>query len=189
MHARQVGVLLSVSLAGMVGAGCETTARLASQREPDPPARTLAAAKDEAPPGLEPQNAATAAMEAEVLERINRVRQKEGLKPLRTQATLTRLARAFSRKMAVENFFSHDAPSGESFEDRIRGAHLEFARIGENIYKSYNTPRPAESAVQAWMKSPGHRHNILTAEFTETGIGVWKAGKTLYFTQDFIRPR
>ncbi|HMJ97666.1 MAG TPA: CAP domain-containing protein, partial [Thermoleophilaceae bacterium] len=26
--------------------------------------------------------------------------------------------------------------------------------------------------VKAWMKSPGHRENILRPEFTEVGVGV-----------------
>lgn len=130
-----------------------------------------------------------AALETEVLNRINQIRQENGLKPLRVSRPLTSIARGFSRQMAVGNFFSHEAPSGETFEDRIRSAGLGFTRIGENIYKSYNLSKPAEGAVKAWMNSAGHRHNILTPEYTETGIGVWKTGKTLYFTQDFIRPR
>lgn len=137
----------------------------------------------------EPQSAATAEMEAEVLSRINQIRQDEGLQPLRVNRPLAAVARGFSRQMAVENFFSHDSPSGETFEDRIRNARLEFARIGENIYKCNNLPKPAEGSVKAWMNSSGHRKNVLTAEYTETGIGVWKVGKSYYFTQDFIRPR
>lgn len=137
----------------------------------------------------EPQSAATAALEEEVLTRINQIRQDEGLKPLRMYRPLAAIARGFSRQMAVENFFSHDSPDGETFEDRIRNARLDFSRIGENIYKCNNLPKPAESAVKAWINSPGHRKNVLTEEYAETGIGVWKVGKSYYFTQDFIRLR
>jgi uncharacterized protein YkwD len=183
---------------GMVGVGAlvvgcaltgsesraERAPRSEAAEEATAPRRTPSAALPD-----EPQSAATAEMEDEVLARINQIRQGEGLKPLRINRPLAAVARGFSRQMAVENFFSHDAPSGETFEDRIRNARLEFFRIGENIYKCNNLPKPAESAVKAWINSPGHRKNVLTAEYTETGIGVWKVGKNYYFTQDFIRPR
>ena len=166
------------------------TAVRAERKETARPAATAPTARaEDATASDQPQNAAMAALETEVLNRINQIRQEKGLRPLRVSRPLTSIARGFSRQMAVGSFFSHEAPSGETFEDRVRSAGLGFTRIGENIYKSYNLPRPAEGAVKAWMNSAGHRHNILTPEYTETGIGVWKSDKTLYFTQDFIRPR
>jgi len=185
MHLVKVrAVLLTALAAGWLLTGCESVAELSSQ----PKAAERSSGQ---PPMLpaEPQSATTAMLEEDVLARVNQIRQDEGLKPLRVNRPLTAIARGFSRQMAVENFFSHEAPSGETLEDRIRDARLDFARIGENIYKCTNLPNPAASAVKAWMNSPGHRHNVLTAEYSETGIGVWKQGKTYYFTQDFIRPR
>lgn len=48
----------------------------------------------------------------------------------------------------------------------------------------------AEIAVDSWMKSPGHRKNILTPDFNRIGVGV-AAGKynrlpALYMTQNFL---
>ncbi|HTY56376.1 MAG TPA: CAP domain-containing protein, partial [Candidatus Binataceae bacterium] len=60
----------------------------------------------------------------------------------------------------------------------------------ENIYME-GSPDPSEMpdrAVKAWMASPPHRENMLSANFRETGIGVARSsdGKT-YVTQDFLR--
>lgn len=38
------------------------------------------------------------------------------------------------------------------------------------------------------MKSPSHRDNILSPEYTETGVGVCRRDRTYYFTQLFLRP-
>jgi uncharacterized protein YkwD len=175
--------VLALLAASLLASGGEGWAESA------PRSRAAERASGRSVPAAEAQNAATAALEEEVVARINQIRQDEGLKPLRVNCTLTTIARGFSRQMATENFFSHESPTGETLEDRIRVARLEFSRIGENIYKCTNLQNPAESAVKAWMNSPGHRHNILTAEYTEAGLGVWKQGKTFYFTQDFLNPR
>ena len=59
--------------------------------------------------------------------------------------------------------------------------------IGVETNKEWLTPNElAESAVQGWMNSPGHRQNILTPHWRSEGIGVAVSndGKVLA-TQDF----
>jgi uncharacterized protein YkwD len=52
----------------------------------------------------------------------------------------------------------------------------------------YNTDTEiALDAVQGWMNSPGHKKNILTADFDEAGIGVAKEKNYLIITQVFIK--
>jgi uncharacterized protein YkwD len=170
--------------------GCEQSAQMAS-RDGE---RRPASRQDNDKGGdrlieVKPQSTETAEMEKEAFRQINRIRKDKGLAPLKADEKLTHLARGFSRLMAEENFFDHESPSGETVVDRAKKAGLEYWRLGENIFKSVNVPNPADRAVDAWMKSPGHRKNILTEEFTTTGLGVWKQGKTVYFTQEFTRPR
>ena len=38
------------------------------------------------------------------------------------------------------------------------------------------------------MTSPTHRDNILSREFTETGVGICRRDAGYYFTQLFLRP-
>ena len=47
----------------------------------------------------------------------------------------------------------------------------------------------AAEVVSSWMRSPGHRDNILSSEFTEigTGVALGRNGR-LYWAQVFGRP-
>ncbi|PLX27116.1 hypothetical protein C0583_04780 [Candidatus Parcubacteria bacterium] len=45
----------------------------------------------------------------------------------------------------------------------------------------------AEESVEGWMNSPGHRQNILTAEYDEAGVGAEYVEGYIIVTQVFIR--
>jgi uncharacterized protein YkwD len=134
------------------------------------------------------QSATTAEMEALVYDRINEIRQQEGLNALQPNGALAEVARQYSQRMAEEDFFGHISPTGDSPAERVAKANLPYWSVGENLFTSTNAPDPASLAVQSWMDSPGHRANIVRSHFTETGIGVWQRGSSFYFTQLFMRP-
>jgi uncharacterized protein YkwD len=107
---------------------------------------------------------------------LNAQRTRRGLRPLRANARLSRAARGHAQDMARRNYFSHTSLSGASFLDRIRrSGYLRGARswsAGENIaWGSGRLARPRE-VVRAWMRSPGHRANILNRRFRHIGLGV-----------------
>lgn len=135
------------------------------------------------------QSRAIAEMEAAVRQRINEIRQQNGLNPLENNERLAQVAREYSQTMARENFFSHTGPDGDTPAQRVRSAGLSYWVVGENLFKSTNAPQPVPLAVKGWMNSPGHRENILRPVFTETGIGIWRDGNTYYITQLFMRPQ
>ena len=72
----------------------------------------------------------------------------------------------------------------------MKAADIRYSLIGENLFKSVNVPtaRFPKVAMRGWLDSPGHRKNMLREGFTETGVGVWKEGTTLYATQLFSHP-
>lgn len=135
-----------------------------------------------------PQSPEMARLEEEVARRIDAAREREKLPPLLTDPVMSGLARDFSRLMAQEGFFSHTAPSGETFEQRIRAAGVRYSQIAENLFMSVGAVDPAERAVKSWLESTGHRGNLLQPRFTHTGIGAWRNGERVYVTQQFIRP-
>jgi uncharacterized protein YkwD len=135
------------------------------------------------------QSPATAKMEAAIRQRINQIRQKQGLNSLQNNETLAQVARNYSQQMARDNFFSHTGSDGSTLSQRVRAGGITYWAVGENLFKSTNVPEPVSFAVQGWMDSPGHRENILRPVFTETGIGVWREGNTYYITQLFMRSR
>jgi uncharacterized protein YkwD len=62
---------------------------------------------------------------------------------------------------------------------------VKFSAGGENIAYGQKTP---QEVMNAWMNSPGHRANILSAVYNEMGVGVAKAANgTFYWTQQFIK--
>ncbi len=122
-------------------------------------------------------------MEKELVQLINDERKKEGLKPLVEWNSLTRIARDHSKNMADDAVdFGHDG-----FEDRFDDIqdYGYVTRFAENVAFSYNVKDHLKTAVRGWMRSEGHRRNILDA-FEETGIGIAfnKKGE-FYVTQLF----
>ena len=141
------------------------------------------------PPTLE-QIAAVSSDESRILELVNRERHKAGLAELRLSARLAVAARGHSYDMALRHYFSHDSADGMSAERRVSGSGIDYSEMGENIYVEDfpDDRRMAERAIQGWLSSPGHRRNMLSAQFTETGVGIARAADgSTYVTQDFIR--
>jgi uncharacterized protein YkwD len=145
----------------------------------------------DSPVGAAPSPAAPstaiAEMEATVQQRINEIRQNQGLKPLQNNDRLAQVARDYSRLMAEKNFFSHTGPDGRNVGQRVQAAGIMYWIVGENLFKSVNIPNPGPIAVKGWMESPGHRENILNPRYSETGVGIWRQGDSYYFTQLFLR--
>jgi uncharacterized protein YkwD len=107
---------------------------------------------------------------------LNRERAHHGLRRLKLNKKLSRAARRHARDMAKRNYFSHETLGGGSFVDRIRReGYLRGARswmVGENLaWGSRGYSRPSV-IMRMWMKSQGHRANILNGSFKEIGIGL-----------------
>lgn len=127
-----------------------------------------------------------------VLDYTNQERTKAGLNPLSLDKRLAQIARAHSTDMSQRQFFEHDNPDGLDPTGRGQAAYPNvFKGIGENIFKFVvyeGTDQDlAESLVEGWMNSPGHRKNMLTADYTSLGVGVAQSGTDLYATQNFTR--
>ena len=127
-------------------------------------------------------------MERRAVQRINGVRGEHMRAPLRTDADLARLAREYSCALLQRGALSHTGPDGQSVADRVLAAGKSFLAVGENLARSTGPGDPLGAAIDAWMRSVGHRENILRPDFTDTGVGVCREGTTYYFTQVFLRP-
>lgn len=126
----------------------------------------------------------TTTMASQVISLTNAQRAKHGCRPLATNRALNASALAHSRDMVSRNYFSHVSPRGSTFVTRARAAGYQHA-MAENIAWGYRTPA---QVVAAWMKSPGHRKNILNCGARSVGVGVWiKSNGAPYWTQVFGR--
>jgi len=141
------------------------------------------------PPTAE-QVAGVSGDEALVLDLVNRERTKAGLPALKLSGRLAVAARGHSYDMALRHYFSHQSADGVSPEQRLRGSGIDYTEMGENIYTEDfpNREGMAPRAIAGWMGSPGHRKNMLSPSFKETGVGIARAADgSTYITQDFIR--
>ncbi len=123
---------------------------------------------------------------ARVIKLVNEERAKQGLAPLEPYERLQKAAQV--RAVEIVGKFSHTRPDGTGFQTAVEqagGAMSNISMVGENIAAGYSSP---EAVVEGWMNSPGHRANILEAEFTHIGVGYeYLPGTTYkyYWSQEF----
>jgi uncharacterized protein YkwD len=111
----------------------------------------------------------------------NGQRAKHGCSALHVDSHLRAAARGHSKDMHLRNYFEHNSLSGATPWDRIKA--LGYALPGaENIAMGYVTPK---AVVDGWMKSPGHRANILNCNLKAVGIGIEYGAGGPWWTQDF----
>jgi uncharacterized protein YkwD len=125
---------------------------------------------------LVPTRSNSARIEAATLCLVNVQRARHGERALRPNADLARSAAAHSEDMVARNYFDHTSPGGETVLDRIKASSYVPSRagytLGENIAMGTMQLATPAAIVESWMKSAGHRANILNAEFRDSGLGV-----------------
>jgi len=126
---------------------------------------------------------------AAVFMGVNEQRTGMGLSVLGFNESLAVLARIHADDMAARSYLDHVTPEGVTFKDRLDTSGYSYVTAAENLgFASH-----LELIVPDWMRSPGHRANILNKQFTEIGIaiaqGTWQGVAVTYVTAVFARPR
>jgi uncharacterized protein YkwD len=105
---------------------------------------------------------------------LNAQRAANGIAPLRSEPTLEAAATNYAQSMIEQRFFGHVSPSGQTLDDRLASYAdgTVSSTIGENLAWGQNVLGTPVTTVNAWMRSQGHRDNILSADFDEIGIGI-----------------
>lgn len=116
----------------------------------------------------------TASAKSATLCLLNEVRAASGIAPLRSEPTLEAAATSYAQSMVDQRFFAHVSPSGQTLDDRLASyiTNTSSYNIGENLAWGQSVLGTPVSTVNAWMRSPGHRANILNAGFEEVGVGI-----------------
>ncbi len=126
-------------------------------------------------------NSSVTAFENEVIRLVNEARVKNGLKALKANWELSRVARYKSQDMVDQRYFSHNSPTYGTPFQMIKAFGLSYRSAGENIAYGQRTP---QQVFDTWMNSSGHRANILNSSYTQIGVGYVAKGN--YWTQMFI---
>lgn len=174
----------SWSWSGSIGWGWSVTpSRPAPSPQPAPQP-----APDPVTPPTPPTTGTPGASPSEeqyLVDAANAERAAHGRAPLATHSTLTSLARTKARDMAVNGYFDHVSPTLGTARDQMLAAGLNPKYWGENIGMGGSV----QTIHRAFMESPGHRANILSAGFTHMGAGVVRQGGRIWVAEMFMQPR
>jgi uncharacterized protein YkwD len=125
--------------------------------------------------GVQPALATTTPRQ-QMLSLTNQSRADHGVRPLKLDKRLSKLATRHSRQMASQNTLFHTA----NVPRELR--HVRWTVWGENVGMTTETLSALE---QAFMNSPVHRANILDGRFTHVGIGVAHVNSAYWVTVTF----
>ena len=110
-----------------------------------------------------------------VIALCNQARAKEGLPALAKSDALCAASQARSAELV--RVFSHDRPDGRSCFTIFNEMGIGYNAAAENIAAGQRSP---EDVVNAWLNSPGHRRNIMSAAYTKIGVGLVQQQGTAY---------
>jgi uncharacterized protein YkwD len=118
----------------------------------------------------QPDAARPGTVDAEAAARlISQYRADRGLKPLRLDPTLMKLAAEHAQRMASMDRMSHSLPGEGSFASRIAAGGFQASMAAENVAAGQKT---LAQVFEAWRKSPGHNANMLLPNVSLMGIAV-----------------
>ena len=121
------------------------------------------------------ETAPKAARSALICE-LRRVHTKRHLPRLRLDERLAKAARRHATDMVKRKYFSHYAPNGDSVADRARRTgYIKSScswQVGEVLAWGVAGRSTAAATVHAWMHSPEHRHILVSAGYSDLGVGA-----------------
>ena len=185
-------------LAALTAAGCDL---------PRPP-QTVAPPRPAAPRNAlhaprPPLHAGTAQcsiprLREAVLERVNAARaapracgarRMAAAAPLAWSPMLATAAASHSADMATHDYFDHGDRAGRRVSDRVNALGYRWRMVGENIAGG---DRTLKGAIDGWIRSPDHCHNIMEPGYSEIGVGCAAREDSelgTYWTMVLAKPR
>lgn len=141
--------------------------------------------------------AARSDLNRSILQEMNALRVRKGLRPLRMSRPLATAARVHSMSMARQGYFTHESANGREFWRRIKSFYRSSGyaawRVGENLLWA-SPDVSAKGALELWLKSPRHREILLKRDWREIGLsavhapsapGTYQGREVTIVTADF----
>lgn len=123
---------------------------------------------------------------AVLVDLTNEHRVQNNQAPLASNPLLEKAAMLKAKDMASNGYFAHTSPTGATPWQWFSKAGYSFVYAGENLAINFSESRDVENA---WIASPTHHANLISAKFDETGIavydGVYQGRPTTFVVQLF----
>lgn len=128
--------------------------------------------------------AITSAWLAELLELVNEERKRHGLHLVSIHPRLTRVAELHNADQAMKLVsLSHVGADGSGLKQRLKREGYMLRYAAENVAAGQTSPKRVHTS---WMRSAGHRKNVLNPNVRELGMCVGHgADGRLFWTQVF----
>ena len=104
---------------------------------------------------------------------LNEVRVQNGAGTVSYDGRLDQAAQAHAEDMLANGYFDHVGLNGSTVGTRVQATGYQFARVGENIARGYNSET---SVMNGWVNSPTHHANNIDPAFEDFGLGYVRDG-------------
>lgn len=104
-----------------------------------------------------------------LIQAANQERTKAGLPPLKENPSLAKAAQMKGEHMIKNDYFEHTSPDSVTSWFWFDQVGYDYLYAGENLAIDFSE---TEEVVSAWMQSEGHRRNLLSERYDETGMAV-----------------
>lgn len=119
----------------------------------------------------------------------NKARAENSVQSIKINPLLSEAAQLKADDMVKNSYFAHTSPEGITSWYWFKKVGYEYIYAGENLAINFFE---SKEVVEAWMKSPAHRENILDKKFTELGIGIatgtYEGRQAVFVVQMFGKP-
>ena len=133
-------------------------------------------------------------IETAIVADTNAARRRQRRAALSWDADVADVARRHAADMLRHRYFDHKSRDGRGIGDRLKRAGVRWQRCGENLYGQPTLSRFDDrqmrafgaAAVVTWLRSRGHRQNLLAAQFVRVGVGVVASSNHVIAVQVFV---
>jgi uncharacterized protein YkwD len=131
-----------------------------------------------------------AAVRRAMLARVNAERRRAGRGLLREDPRLGRAAQRHAEDMLRRGYFAHESPERTTPRERVKDAGYRPGAVAENLAAGQTS---VDEVMDGWMKSPGHRTNLLGRDYKDFGLGLavgrGPRGEETVWVQEFGKER
>jgi uncharacterized protein YkwD len=111
-----------------------------------------------------------------VFNQTNAYRQANGVHKLILSGRVKPVAQEYAEYLAANNASGHEA-DGRTPAQRVAAHGIEYCGVAENVYEIWSSPAvptwdlAVSSAMDFWLRSPGHEANLRDANMKLLGVG------------------